>query len=449
MLPLNRGAVKPAPALSTTPAELIARLPPAITASLGRAASLAASRGVRLWLIGGAVRDLLLGMSPDRDIDLAVEGDAVDLAAAMADALGGQVHARHQEFGTATIALPCADIPCGVLMLDLARTRVESYPQPAMLPVVRPAGIAEDLHRRDFSINAITIALLADEDQLQAGDLLDPFDGRGDLADGRLRLLHPTSLRDDPTRILRGLRLASRLGLRPDTATAEQIANALAQGYLRLLTPERILGEICLALDEPRPDAALALSDAWGVTPQIAPGLAWSEAMAQRFARSRQVGDAHRDVPPNPQPPTPNPQLNAGLLCYDLSAEQIASIAGRYPLPTPFARLLAELPKLRATALTISADTRPGQIDLLLRPYSDAAISVLHYAEAGLTGQRAAHYLREIRPARSPLDGRDLQRLGVAPGPMIGKLLAALRAAYLNGDVQTREQAEQWVRSQM
>jgi tRNA nucleotidyltransferase (CCA-adding enzyme) len=92
---------------------------------------------------------------------------------------------------------------------------------------------------------------------------------------------------------------------------------------------------------------------------------------------------------------------------------------------------------------------RPSQIDLLLRSLSETTISVLHYAEIGPPGQIAARYLREIRPARAPLDGRDIQQLGVAPGPMIGRLLDELRAAYLDGEVTTREQAEGWVRERL
>jgi tRNA nucleotidyltransferase (CCA-adding enzyme) len=482
--------------LIDTPAamtDLFAAMMPDVATALGRAASVAADRGCGLWLIGGAVRDLLRGVALDRDIDLAVEGDAVALAAALAEALGGRVLASHSAFGTATLIIPRTDAKTGKLTLDLAGTRVEEYPQPAALPVVRPASIAEDLSRRDFSVNAIAVALLAAGGSLRAGALLDPFGGRADLAARRLRLLYPASLRDDPTRLLRGLRLASRLDLHPDEATSAQIAEALERGYLGLLTPERVLGELCLALDEPQPDAVLALADTWGATPQIAPSLAWSEAMAARFVRSREAsvwiakdadaGERHeheaakgakgvwiaKDADAGERHEHEAAKgakvevevgrlsaisyrlsaIHAGLLCYDLSAADLAGLAGRYPLPAPFARLLQEIPVAREIAPRLSANMRPSQIDLLLRSLSEAIISVLHYAERGPTSQIAARYLREIRPARAPLDGRDMQRLGVAPGPMIGRLLNDLRAAQLDGEVTTREQAEGWVRERL
>ncbi|MEI7769704.1 MAG: CCA tRNA nucleotidyltransferase, partial [Chloroflexales bacterium] len=137
------------------------------------------------------------------------------------------------------------------------------------------------------------------------------------------------------------------------------------------------------------------------------------------------------------------------LLCYDMAEGDLAKIAARYPLPTPFAQLLHEIPAARAAARRISASLRASQIDQLLHPLSETVIRVLRYAEIGPAGQVAARYLREIRPARAPIDGRDIQRLGVAPGPNIGRLLGGLRAAYLDGEVATREQAEGWVRERI
>jgi tRNA nucleotidyltransferase (CCA-adding enzyme) len=139
----------------------------------------------------------------------------------------------------------------------------------------------------------------------------------------------------------------------------------------------------------------------------------------------------------------------AGLLCYDLGAADLAGLAARYPLPTPFARLLQEIPAARGVAGKLGADLRPSQIDRLLRSLSAAMIGVLHYAETEPASKISARYLHTIRPARAPLDGRDMQRLGVAPGPMIGRVLDELRAAHLDGEVTTRAQAESWVRERL
>lgn len=417
-------------------ADLLARLPEGYRPVLTRTAELAADEGAGLWLVGGVIRDLLLGVDPGRDLDLAVEGDVPALARRLAAALEGRILATHAAFGTATL-----EVGSGAerLLLDLARARVERYPRPAALPEVQPAPIMADLIRRDFSINAMALELRVERAELRPGRLLDPHGGRGDLAAGLLRLLHDDSLRDDPTRILRGLRLAARLGLRLEPRSQEQLDRALRAGYLSLLSSERVLAELCLALKERRPDGVLRLSDAWGVTAQILPWLTWSEELAARCERLALAAD---ETSPS------MPLVWAGLLLYDLADMELAALAARYPLPAEAATLLRELPRLRAIAPQLAATLPNSEIDRLLRPFSAPAVAVLHYAEPA-AAQAAERYRRSLRHTRSPLDGHDLQRLGVAPGPGLGKLLAELRAATLDGVVTTRAEAERWVRARL
>ncbi len=417
-------------------AALIARLPAQLGALLARAAHAADAQGAGLWLVGGAVRDLLLGLPLGRDVDLAVEGDALALAAALAGAEGGRVIATHAPFGTASVALPRAD--GGPLVLDLARTRVERYARPAALPEVAPATITDDLIRRDFSVNAVALELHAAGDALVAGRLLDPFGGRDDLTAGLLRLLHPNSLRDDPTRMLRGLRLATRLGLRLEPASAAQLDAALRAGHLAMLSGERILAELCLALEEPRPDQVLRTADAWGVTAQLLPGLNWGAELAARcdlLAVAISRGEAL----------TSAPLLWAGLVLYELAPPELAA---RYPLPSEAASLLGELAPLRRLAPLLAPPQLNSALERLLRPFSPAGVAVLHYAEP-VAAEPTARYLHSLRATRAPLDGHDLRRLGVAPGPAMGRLLDDLRAATLDGAVATREEAEAWVRARL
>jgi tRNA nucleotidyltransferase (CCA-adding enzyme) len=364
-----------------------------------------------------------------------VEGDVITLAEAIAAATGGRLLASHAPFGTATVEAP-GQAGAPPLLIDLARARVERYEHPAALPLVTPATIAEDLVRRDFSVNAMACELSLVAGALRVGPLLDPFGGQGDLAAGRLRLLHAASLRDDPTRMLRGLRLAARLGMDLAPDAHAQLAAALAAGYLALLSPERVLAELCLALREQRPDEALRRADAWGVTAQILPGLAWSETLAARSARLAAA-----------EPPAEAPLVWAGLLLYDLAPEELARLAARYPLPSHAATLLHQLTPLRALAPGLGA-LSPSALDRALRPFSVTACAVLQYAEPSAAAP-TARYLRELRPARPPLDGNDLRRLGVAPGPALGQLLAELRAAALDGAITTRAQAEAWVRARL
>ncbi|MFV9505522.1 MAG: CCA tRNA nucleotidyltransferase [Oscillochloridaceae bacterium umkhey_bin13] len=409
------------------PTQLLARLPQAHYAVLERTVQRATPLGLRLWLVGGVVRDLLLDQPLSRDLDLAVEGDALALATTLAEAGDGRMVAAHAPFGTASIVIGAAG-----LQLDLAQTRSEHYAHPAALPQVTPAPILADLARRDFSLNAMALELRPTATGLSAGQFLDPFDGQADLARRQLRLLHANSLRDDPTRILRGLRLASRLGLEPEPDSVAQITNAATAGYLGLLSAERILAELCLALNEPRPDHVLRQADHWAITPQLVPGLSWQATLTERAERLVLAG-LHE------------PMLWAGVLLYDQSAAALAALTARYPLPGPWATLLRTLPALRDLAPSL-ADRPPSARDRALHGYRIEAIQVLQYTEPQLASL-LAHYLHTIRPARPLLNGDDLRRLGVKPGPAMGQLLAALRAATLDGVITTRAEAESWVQA--
>jgi tRNA nucleotidyltransferase (CCA-adding enzyme) len=195
-----------------------------------------------VWLVGGPVRDSLLGRQPE-DVDLAVERGAAGLARALADRLGGR-SIEHPDFLTAAALLDDGDI------VDVVTTRRETYAAPGALPSVRAGTIRDDLLRRDFSVNAIAL-------ELESGETVDPAGGRADLEARLLRVLHARSFVDDPTRIFRALRLATRLGfaIEPETETllhASVEANALAT-----VSRERLWRELRLTMREP--DAAAAL----------------------------------------------------------------------------------------------------------------------------------------------------------------------------------------------
>ena len=188
------------------------------------------------YLVGGSVRDLLLGKDVT-DIDLVHQGAVVDLAHHLAVALGGRDTA-HDRFATAVVTYD------DDRHVDLINARKESYPEPAALPVVEPGTIEDDLGRRDFTINAMAIPL-------PDGEVLDPFDGRGDLERKTIRVLHQRSFLDDPTRIFRAIRYESRLGFRMDPETERLAGEAIAAGLVRKLSGPRVREELIALLGEP------------------------------------------------------------------------------------------------------------------------------------------------------------------------------------------------------
>jgi tRNA nucleotidyltransferase (CCA-adding enzyme) len=204
-----------------------------------------AAGDVPAYLVGGAVRDLLLGHTGRTDIDVVVEGDV----RAIAGRLGGEIRA-HDRFATATVR-------AGDLVADLASARTETYERPGALPNVRPATLEEDLSRRDFTINAMAIPLQGEP------RLLDPHGGAEDLERGVLRVLHERSFVDDPTRALRAARYAARLGVGLDPKTER----LLREADLATVSADRIEAELRKLAAEPSARRGLELLDEWGLVP--------------------------------------------------------------------------------------------------------------------------------------------------------------------------------------
>jgi tRNA nucleotidyltransferase (CCA-adding enzyme) len=222
---------------TSDPAELRARLE--ALPGVKRVRALAGENPV--YLVGGAVRDLLLGRER-ADVDLVVAGDAVELARSLGEPV------VHERFGTATVSLDGHPV-------DLATARAESYERPGALPTVRPGTLEEDLARRDFTINAMALPLDGPQ------PLVDPHEGAADLTAGSLRVLHERSFSDDPTRALRAARYAARLDLELEARTAELLAGA----DLATVSAERVEAELRRIAAEPSPAAGLRLAAGWGL----------------------------------------------------------------------------------------------------------------------------------------------------------------------------------------
>jgi tRNA nucleotidyltransferase (CCA-adding enzyme) len=224
----------------------------------------AGEHGGRAELVGGAVRDIMLG-SPPRELDVIVDSGVERLAGELASRLGGEV-TLHERFGTAVVQ-------GGRTSIDLATIRAESYPSPGALPDVRPGSPEEDLERRDFTVNAIAVAL-AGEHPGQVRAVAGALD---DLAAHRLRVLHDASFLDDPTRILRLARYATRLGFEIEPHTAALVLEALAADALKTVSGPRLGAELRLAFIEPDPVAPLAELDRMGVFTAWEPGVSFDE----------------------------------------------------------------------------------------------------------------------------------------------------------------------------
>ncbi|MEX1253561.1 MAG: hypothetical protein WEE64_04395 [Dehalococcoidia bacterium] len=390
--------------------------------ALDAAVSVAAGRGLDLYLVGGGARDLLLGAA-HVDVDLVVEGDAIGLASALGGALGARVVA-HPRFGTAVVKGEG-------FRLDLAQARSEAYERPGALPVVRPARLDDDLARRDFTVNALALRLTG----AQRGELIDPHGGRADV-DGRVvRVLHDESFRDDATRILRALRYAGRLGFDIERHTEALLRRDTA--YLDTISGARLRHEFELIAEEERASTIVGRADELGVVTAVHAALRAGERELRTLERLPGLARSHRD---------------AALFCVVLARATAKDAEGaieRLHLTGRQAEAVRALLALRDHEPALARpDLRPSEAVALLSATPLAAIEAFALvAGQPLAGDRARRYVSEWRHIRPRLNGRDIEALGVPHGPKIGEALALLHEARLDGRTQNREDEIELVRT--
>ena len=256
------------------------RLPSNITEIAREIGELSRLKGFRAYLVGGVVRDILLGKEIF-DLDLVIEGNAIEVACELASKHGVECH-TFQEFGTAHLKI-------GDLKIEFATTRRETYPHPGSYPLVEPSSIKEDLIRRDFTINAMAISINPED----FGTLIDFFGGLRDLKDRLIRVIHPVSFVEDPVRILRALRFAGRLDFNLSKNTASLLTEAVDLGLLKVAPRGRIISEVRLALKEERLLEILNLYKKYRVLEHIIEGFQWKEAMFEELLEFKKVADWH------------------------------------------------------------------------------------------------------------------------------------------------------------
>ena len=391
-------------------------------------------QGLSLYLVGGVLRDLLLGRG-SADLDFVLESDAQLFARGLRKRFGGRVQA-HTPFGTAKWSLDAdaakrLGLPPGHLPqpIDFARARKETYAEPAILPNTRPGSIADDLHRRDFSINALALRL---SPKAGCGQLLDPCGGMNDLRDRQIRVLHARSFIDDPTRILRALRFAARLNFTIHVQTAGWLRAALP--VLGRVSGTRLRNEFDLILAEEQAGEIVLRLQGLGALSEIQPGFHVASRLADELKRASQ-----------PEP---------AWLAEKIAARELRWCLLLARLEEPFARAIAKrldlsrrlTDSIRATCRILAlADElanpqrRPSQIAPRLEKLPPAALYVgwLLLRDSPIAQERLRLTIQRWRSIQPCTSGHDLRALGLSPGPSYKRILERLRGAWLDGDVQS------------
>ncbi len=429
--------LKVRPRLSVTSA-MEAAFPPPWLALVREIGAVAQGMGFTAYFVGGLVRDLILN-HPIVDVDIVVEGDAIALADAMRARYGGRVVA-HRRFGTAkwllegvTISTP-AGLVEGLRAIDFVTARREFYAHPTALPQVEPSSIKQDLHRRDFTINTLAVCLNPD----RFGELLDFYGSLQDLQRGLIRVLHSLSFVEDPTRILRAARLEARLGFRVEPRTEELIQHAV--DLLARVSGERIRHEMELILMEREPERILARLEEWRALPFVMSGLRGDEWLQASFRAMRSALEGGEWQALEGTPERWRVLAGWGLLVYRLTPAQREQGIRRLRFPAREAEALRGVHELKGKLERLAKPLQPSAIAEHLDPYPLVALFVVWVvAPPGRARDHLHQYAHRWRGVRPILRGDDLRRLGVPPGPAIGQALRALRAARLDGEVQTRE----------
>jgi tRNA nucleotidyltransferase (CCA-adding enzyme) len=365
------------------------------------------------YLVGGAVRDLLLGGDPV-DIDVAIEGDAGSAARTVADRLGGEFR-EYDRFGTADVLLPEQSF-------HLAATRTEEYDEPGALPRVTPTSLSEDLRRRDFTVNALAVGLTGDD----VGHLYDPHGGLGDLEARTIRVLHDHSFRDDPTRLLRAVRYATRLGFTLEPETERLAREAVASGALGTVSGARIRDELMDLLREADAPAGIELM------------------------RELEIHSAlHPELDPDPDL-VASAALGAAAIGADCGVAALAALVESDPEKLDLWLADLHLPAEERDAASRAARVAPGIATTLReREHSPSELRALLGREPlealalalalRAPSEPVLRWVTDLRGVALEISGADLLAAGVPEGPAVGRALEETLRRKLDGLVSGRD----------
>ncbi|MEW6246518.1 MAG: CBS domain-containing protein [Nitrospirota bacterium] len=406
---------------------LRAKLPARLVSLLKEAGELADRLDVSAYVVGGFVRDLLLGIE-NLDVDLVVEGDGIAFARALARASSGRVKA-HERFGTAVVVLPDG------FKVDVATARTEYYEYPTALPTVEQSSIKKDLYRRDFTINTLAIRL----NSRSFGQLIDFYGGQRDLKEKTIRVLHGLSFVEDPTRVFRAIRFELRFGFHLGKETSALIKGAVKMDLFHRLSGHRLLDELKLLFSEREPRRAVSRMAELDLLRFIHPKLVWSPRLEELLAGVEEALDWYRLL--YLDRPMHSWLVSMMALLEVLPARAVRDLLKRFPFTEQ------ETEKLKAARFALRGllrrlakqpPPRPAETTRLLTGLADETlIFIMAKDKSESVKRQISAYLTTYRHVKPWLTGRDLQGMGLKPGPLYRKILDALLDARLNGEVKT------------
>lgn len=386
--------------------------------------AIADSEKVAVYLVGGMVRDLLLGL-PNVDLDLVVEGNGIAFGTKLAKELTGRIY-YHEKFGTANLFLNNG------LKIDIATARTEYYEFPAALPTVENGSLKQDLYRRDFTINAMAIGL----NHHNWGQLIDFFCGCSDLRRKLIRILYNLSFVEDPTRIIRSIRFEKRYDFTIEEDTLRFAQKAIEQNFLERVSANRLKEEFVLILKEKNMIAIFKRLKEMDIWSRILPELELTPGILHFLEHVTEDSSQLTSLlgPIDPE------LLTLLLLCHQADEKRVAANIERFQWSKKYNLVLMKTAheKKKIHAMLQGKDVPISKIDLLFRDLSNETILYFYIVSPDPEQKKIINYLR-LRKERIPVvSGKDLKMLGIKPGPVYREILEMLRTSRLDGIVQSR-----------
>lgn len=412
------------------------RLPARAFGLLETAGQLADRLNVSAYVVGGIVRDLLLGLA-NLDLDLVIEGDGIAFARELAREVGGRVKV-HERFGTAIVVLPDG------LKLDVATARTEYYEYPTALPTVEHSSIKKDLYRRDFTINTLAIAL----NGRRFGELIDFYGGQRDLKEKVIRVLHSLSFVEDPTRVFRAIRFEQRFGFRLGKETLALIKGAVKMDLFHRLSGQRLLNELILLFSEQEPRRIVARLAELDLLRFIHPDLKWSARLDGLLRATEDAVRWYRLL-------YLDRKLDVWLVYFMalmevLSPRAVGETMKRLGMPARDAKRIRDGHAAANAVLRRLAKRpppKPSETYHALEGLADETLLLLMAkAKSEAVKRQVSAYVTTYQRVKPALTGADLKAMGLKPGPQYRNILGRLQDARLDGEVTNEAEEREFVR---
>jgi tRNA nucleotidyltransferase (CCA-adding enzyme) len=414
---------------NTIPNKIVSKmeylLPPRVFSLIKQIRDYADNMEYRVFIVGGFVRDLLLGL-PNLDLDLVVEGDGISFSKSLAEYLGVRIF-FHERFGTANLYFNDG------FKIDIATTRKEFYEYPAALPAVETGSLQHDLYRRDFTINAMAIGINKDN----MGELFDFFSGQSDLKQGIIRVLYNLSFVEDPTRIIRAIRFEQRYGFRIEDQTMFFARQAINDKLIEKVSFYRIREELMLILGEENLYQILRRLDELGIWPFIIPEVNISAKLEYML---KKLPDATYFVK-NFFPSIDRKLVILLILFYQLSADDVKAIDERFQWSKKYREEMIKVAERRNRIQEI-LDSLPVKNSILHHFFSDLSGEAVSYFMS-ISDQKNTMSIQDYLVSKDnavvQINGDDLIRLGLKPGPIFKEIINSVIDGRLDGYIKSRE----------